>query len=102
MSLNRSFTPCDACVVPKDFADQEGVFNSINFKHAPGLVSQMAHQEDMVATFEEDVDRAIRLADVPERLKQDVAGCAALMLAGICQRDQRLSVVNVKIANERL
>jgi hypothetical protein len=102
MTLNRAFTPCDACVVPKDFANQEGVFNSINFKHATNLISQMAHQEDMETTFEEDVNRAMRLADVPERLKQSVSDCAALMLDGVCQREQRLSVVTVKIANERL
>lgn len=100
--LNRTFNPCNDCPAPGDLADQYGSLTSMNFKWATGLVNQMTSFEDVSDTLDEEVDRAMRLTDVPDELRETVAACSRKMIEGSCQREYIPSVVTVNVADNRL
>ena len=100
--LNRAFNPCDNCPAPKDLAEQYGLVTSMDFKNATNLASQMISPADVGNTLDEEVDRAMRLTDVPDELRDDVAACSRSMVEGSCQREHIPGIVTINVANNRL
>ncbi len=86
MRFNRTFNPCENCVAACDLPDQEGIGTSLDFKHATNMISKQIDPRDIPGTIGEETDRAMRLTMLPDYLKEQVRGCAELILAGECTR----------------